>query len=591
MSVLADACLRSGAAREAAKWAEELIALSPFSEAGYRRLMEAHVAAGNRAEALRVYEQCRQLLAEELGAYPSPETDSIYRALLEAPQTTVRTTLVAEPTVETGKSGLSRVQTEVLPLRAEQVVERRSRKRRAVLLSALIGVIAAAVVVPLVVFGHGGSGARSAGSAAGDSLGVVDARSGRLVADTGVGATPTAVAVGEGAYWVTNADGHSVSRIDPGTNAVVETIPVGNGPSGIAVGDGAVWVVNSLDGTVSRIDPGTNTVVQKIGVGVEPLGIVYAAGSVWVANTGDGTTTRIDAKSGRAAKPLPVAATELAFGAGTLWASERAAGQVVRIDPTTGKQVASIQVGNGPTGIAFGDGAAWVANSLDGTVSRIDRDTNSVTAAVLAGNGPAAVAVDARGIWVSNQFDGNVVRIDPGRNQVAQRVSVGSRTLGLAISGDAVLVAVRHAGAGHRGGTLVLRSDRPRHGSFIGSIDVALSDYTYVSPFLRMTGDGLTAFNQVSGPAGAQLVPDLATSLPAPSDGGRTYTFLLRSGIRYSTGRPVQATDFRSTFERDYALGSPTSDYDGIVGGAQCRKHPNGVTSRAGSSPTMLPAR
>ena len=71
-----------------------------------------------------------------------------------------------------------------------------------------------------------------------------------------------------------------------------------------------------------------------------------------------------------------------------------------------------------------------------------------------------------------------------------------------------------------------------------------------------MTGDGLVALNQVSGLAGAQPVPDLATSLPAPTDGGRTYTFLLRSGIRYSNGRPVQATDFRSTFERDYALGS-----------------------------------
>ena len=89
-----------------------------------------------------------------------------------------------------------------------------------------------------------------------------------------------------------------------------------------------------------------------------------------------------------------------------------------------------------------------------------------------------------------------------------------------------------------------------------------------------MTGDGLTAFNQVSGLAGTQLVPDLATSLPAPTDGGRTYTFQLRPGIRYSNGRPVQATDFRSTFERFYALGSPATDYDGIVGGAQCRKHP-----------------
>src|SRR6478752_4665340 len=138
LSVLADACLRSGAAREAAKWAEELIALSPFSEAGYRRLMEAHVVAGNRAEALRVYEQCRQLLAEELGTYPSPETDSIYRALLEAPQTSVRTTLVAEPTVEPGAAEVSRAQTGALPLLAERVVERRSRKRRAVLLSALV---------------------------------------------------------------------------------------------------------------------------------------------------------------------------------------------------------------------------------------------------------------------------------------------------------------------------------------------------------------------------------------------------------------------------------------------------------------------
>ena len=534
--------------------------------------MEAHVVAGNRAEALRVYEKCRQLLAEELGAYPSPETDSIYRALLEAPQTSVRTTPVAEPTVEPGTSELSQVQTEALPLQAEQVVERRSRKRGALLLAALASVIAAAVVIPLVAFG--GSGGRSAVSPAGDSLAVVDARSGRLVAATGVGATPTAVAAGEGAYWVTNADGHTVSRIDPGTTAVVDTIPVGNGPSGIATGAGAVWVVNSFDSAVSRIDPGTNTVVQTIPVGSGPRGILYAAGSVWVTNTGDGTITRIDPDSGGTTKTLPVAATELAFGAGTLWASEPAAGQVVRIDPTTGKQVAVIQVGNGPTGIAFGHGSAWVTNSLDGTVSRIDPETNSVTALVPTGNGPDAVAVDPRGIWVSNQFDGNVVRIDSGRNQVAQRVSVGSRPSGLAMSGGAVLVAVRQSGAGHRGGTLVLRADRLKQGDIVDSIDPAVSLYTYVYPFLRMTGDGLVAFNQVSGLAGTQLVPDLATSLPTPTDGGRTYTFRLRPGIRYSTGRPVRATDFRFTLERFYALLSPVTDYDGIVGGAQCRKHP-----------------
>jgi peptide/nickel transport system substrate-binding protein len=227
--------------------------------------------------------------------------------------------------------------------------------------------------------------------------------------------------------------------------------------------------------------------------------------------------------------------------------------------------------------MTFGHDAAWAANSLDGTVSRIDPETNSVTATVLTGNGPDAVAVDPRGIWVSNQFDGNVVRIDPNRDQVAQRVSIGSRVSGVAISGDAVLVAVPHSGAGHRGGTLVLRTEAPRKKGgtdSIDSIDYALTQYTYVVPLLRMTGDGLTAFNQVSGLAGTQPVPDLATSLPAPTDGGRTYTFQLRPGIRYSNGRPVQATDFRSTFERFFALGSPATDYDGIVGGARCREHP-----------------
>src|SRR5258708_15475426 len=92
---------------------------------------------------------------------------------------------------------------------------------------------------------------------------------------------------------------------------------------------------------------------------------------------------------------------------------------------------------------------------------------------------------------------------------------------------------------------------------------------------MRMPGDGLPALNQVSGRAGAELVPDLATSLPTPTDGGRTYTFLLRSGIRYSTGRPVRATDFRATFERDFALRSPTGDFDDLVGGAHCLKYPN----------------
>jgi SARP family transcriptional regulator, regulator of embCAB operon len=85
LSALAEASIRTDKAAEAVRWAGLAVEAEPFRESGYRRLMEAHVAAGNRAEALRVYERCRQLLAEELGAYPSPETEAIYRSLLDAP--------------------------------------------------------------------------------------------------------------------------------------------------------------------------------------------------------------------------------------------------------------------------------------------------------------------------------------------------------------------------------------------------------------------------------------------------------------------------------------------------------------------------
>jgi DNA-binding SARP family transcriptional activator len=58
--------------------AEEVVELEPFREAGYRRLMSLHDAAGNRAEALRIYARLDALLAAELGTGPGPETRLLF---------------------------------------------------------------------------------------------------------------------------------------------------------------------------------------------------------------------------------------------------------------------------------------------------------------------------------------------------------------------------------------------------------------------------------------------------------------------------------------------------------------------------------
>ena len=62
--------------------------------------------------------------------------------------------------------------------------------------------------------------------------------------------------------------------------------------------------------------------------------------------------------------------------------------------------------------------------------------------------------------------------------------------------------------------------------------------------------DGLVAFRRAGGAAGGTLVPDLATRVPAPAADGKTYTFQVRRGVRYSNGQEVRPRDFRYAIER-----------------------------------------
>jgi SARP family transcriptional regulator, regulator of embCAB operon len=84
LECLAHVYIGNGDAGVAADLARQVVELEPFRETGYQLLMRAHAAAGNRAEALRVYEQCRRLIAEELGVDPSAETHAVYLRVLAA---------------------------------------------------------------------------------------------------------------------------------------------------------------------------------------------------------------------------------------------------------------------------------------------------------------------------------------------------------------------------------------------------------------------------------------------------------------------------------------------------------------------------
>ena len=326
----------------------------------------------------------------------------------------------------------------------------------------------------------------------------------------------------------------TVSRIDPTVDRVVQTIAVGNGPTGVALGDGSVWVTNSSDGTLSRIDAVTGVVVKTVALGG--------------------------------------GATDVAVGLGAVWVSDEPDGRVLRVDPQTNQVIQPIAVGTGPSAITVGYGSVWVANSSDGTVSRIDPQTNEVAAAIPVGNGPSGIAAGAGGVWVANEFDSSVVRIDPATDRVVRTIPVGNRPRGLTAAGGLLWVSAQASAAAHRGGTLTVLSNAQ-----FGSLDPARPGSIDTLFTLYMTNDGLTSFKRVAGSDGAQVVPDLAVSLPAPTDGGLTYTFQLRPGIRYSNGQPVRPEDFRRAIERDFTLGPGAAlqtdaytYYESLVGAAAC---------------------
>ena len=293
-----------------------------------------------------------------------------------------------------------------------------------------------------------------------------------------------------------------------------------------------MWVTNRFDGTISRIDPDTNEVVKEIPVGLDPRGIAIGFDSVWVALAGSN--------------------------------------QVVRIDPETNDVTQPIGVGNAPGSLAVSADAVWVANTLDDTVIG-DRPRHEHGRGHDRGRGrPLGRSRSCRGPcgWRTNgtarSRGSSPVRRRPVRSVI------GSVPQGLAgVNGD-LWVSVRGTATSHRGGTLRLVAGDPPN-----SLDPGNSYDSVAWQVLHLIADGLVAFEPIGGDP--RLVPDLATAIPTPTDGGLTYTFQLRPGIRYSNGEVVAPADFLRAFERGWPL--DPSDHTGPL-----RSGSSGP-KRAGSDP------
>src|SRR3954470_11467295 len=127
--------------------------------------------------------------------------------------------------------------------------------------------------------------------------------------------------------------------------------------------------------------------------------------------------------------------------------------------------------------------------------------------------------------------------------------------------------------SGEAGGTLNTVAQAAPSGSPDPQINYTLQEWQ----LLILSHDGLVGFKRAAGTEGTKIVADLATEVPKPTNGGKTYEFTLRKGIKFSNGKELKASDVKYTFERLFKIGqSPNAGtwYNVIQGGDACVKAP-----------------
>ena len=518
---------------------QRAVAAEPHDEHMLRQLMLALYRDGRQADALARYRDSRQTLDEQFGIEPGAELRALEQAILRHDPALASTSTSGT----LGENG-----------GAPADSPPRATRRRMGLAAAAVVLVAGVASIAAVA---ASKDPHTPASIRGDAVAVVDAASARLVGSVPAGSPPGAIAYGAGSVWVSLPDSHSVLRLSPGARRVAASIPLAVGAQSLAVAGSALWAVGSGPTdpylTLERVNTTFGTVSRARRLPVIVIGdtgSLSGRGETLLVAPRTGLLTRIDARSGRTLGRLDpnAAPSGAALGLGSSWLAYRDANVVVRVDSSGA--ITQIPVGRGPSAIAVGKRAVWVANALDGTVKSIDPATGAVITTIPVGSNPTAIATDGDNVWVASGGDGKLVRIDERSSRVTARVEIGGSPQSLAVGDGKIWASVQTPPAAHpSGGTAVVSVP-----SFIAktTLDpaVAFNGAAYVVNYAACAT--LLNYPDEPGAGGLRLVPDAARALPTVSKDGRSYTFTIRAGMRFSppSNQPVTAQTFKHTIER-----------------------------------------
>jgi YVTN family beta-propeller protein len=320
-------------------------------------------------------------------------------------------------------------------------------RRRSVLASALVGVVAAAIAIPVFALGQGSGVARAA------SLVRIDPAKAKVTAGIDVPGQPVAVTTCAASVFVSSRD-RRVYEIDPGTGKPFG-IFVGGRPGDIAHIGGLATVLTgtSKENSVTVIDAGSGTPSTPFALPGSPVSsarITVLAADVYIANPNARKLERIGSPYtgvARNAISLPrLKSPSLGYSGlaadtdrGALWiAGNDVDRSIWRVDLAT-RRVTPVRLGFAPRAIAYGSGGVWLVDQADNSVYRVDPETNKVGKKIPVGQQPSAITTGGGYVWVANALDGTVSRVDPLDRSV-RSAKIGGRPIAIAVGLGAVWV-------------------------------------------------------------------------------------------------------------------------------------------------------
>jgi ABC-type transport system substrate-binding protein len=390
----------------------------------------------------------------------------------------------------------------------------------------------------------------------GDGFALVNARTRTVAARVRLPGVPSDVVFDERSAWALLGDQQKVAQVDLRRRAVVRTVKLPFPAGGIAIGAGAVFVTERGGAPgVARISTRTGKVAARWSIethGVrssDPSGIAAGAGSVWLARGAE--VVRVDAATGRVQHrfPLTITATLLQFAGGDLWAASSENGIVEKIDAAVDRIVATARLHGWLSAMIVAGGSVWVTEVPNDVVVRLNVDDASVEGQARSAGGAESLAAAPGAVFVAGSRERALARLDVGS---------GRRTT-IALAGSPRLVRY-HDGLLWTAATpepaLPAAASGPQVRVAVAAEDLTLDPASGVDPTAAQlhyaTCMKLVNYPDAPGAAGQRLRPEAAAALPARSADGRTYSFRIRGGLRFSppSVAPVNAAAWKRSLER-----------------------------------------